>query len=146
MEFDKDPYEGIDVNLDSEAIEESRKPIPDKPTNFRVAVAERKVKDEAGKFPFIKLTIQPETGDEKVDRRKFFFNASFHPDMLWQMKEIRSACGLPIDVSARDLLKNQNSDQEFVGCRFSTVPKIKAHPNDPDRKVNEIVGPFRRPF
>lgn len=143
---ERDPYEGIDVNLDSEAIEESRKPIPDKPTNFRVSAAERAVKDEPGKFPYIKFTLQPKTGDEKIDRRKFFFNMSFHPDMLWQMKEFRSACGLDTNVSARDLLKDRNSDQQYVGCSLSTVPKIKSHQNDPDRKVNDIVGPFRRPF
>jgi len=140
-----DPYEGIDVNLDGEALEEARKPIPDVATNFRVTVADRKQKEDS-KFPYVALTIQPNSTDEKLARRKFFLNLSFHPEMLWQMKDFRKACGLDIHVDARALLKNRNSDQDYVGCGFSCVPKIKSHPNDPDRKINEINGPFRSAF
>lgn len=144
MVTERDPYEGINVDLDSDEIDEGQRPIPDVATNFVVRSAERKRK-EGSDFPYVALTVSPETGDPKKDRRKFFVNLSFHPDMLWQTKEFRRGCQMDLRVNARDLLKNPNSDQDYVGHRFSCVPTIKSHPSDPERKINELKN-FRQSF
>lgn len=141
----EDLYEGIDVNLDSEVLDENRQPLPDVATNFVVRSAERKRK-EGGKFPYVALVLSPDSQDPKVARRKLFLNLTFHPDMLWQMRDFRKACGMETSVSAKVLVNNPNSDQDYVGRRFSCVPKIVPSQKDPDRKVNEISGPFRSAF
>lgn len=140
-----DPYEGVDVNLDSEDIDAGRQPLPDVATNFVVRSAERKRAD-GGKFPYVALVLSPASDDPKLARRKAFLNMSFHPDMLWQMRDVRKAMGLDTAINVRKLLENPNSDQDYVGQRFSCVPKIKPSQNDPDRKINEISGPFRAAF
>jgi len=138
----EDPYEGVDVNLDSSELDANRQPLPDVSTNFVVRSAERKRKD-GSEWPYIALVVSPVSDDPKVSRRKLFLNLTFHPEMLWQMRDFRKSCGLALSVNAGQLLKNPNSDQEYVGCKFSCVPKIVKSFRNPDEKTNEISAPFR---
>lgn len=120
------------IDLDLTDVDTNREPIPSVLTTFIIAAAERLHKEGAD-WPYIKLTLSPQTGEPKVDRRKLFLNLSFHPGARWNMKLLHEAVKLPMKGFRV---------ADYLGRKFSCTPKIVASNRDPQQKVNEISPPY----
>lgn len=123
----------IDIDLEDPAIDEDRKPLPTGVgPPMRIKTAEMK-KKEGSQFPYIAVMMQPETGDPKIDRRKFFTNLTLHPDMRWQLRDFCRAIGAST---------SRPNYKEWVDKMVR--PTLGQEPSfrDPETLVNVVKSPF----
>jgi hypothetical protein len=121
----------IDINLDD--VDDGREPLPDGLGPIcRVLKAEKQHK-EGSEYPYISVTLQPDTGDAKLDKRQLFLNLSFHPKALWNMKLF---CKAVKGSTSRPNFK------EWVDKKLRPTLGIVPSFKDPEQKVNEVKPPY----
>jgi hypothetical protein len=118
----------IDISL--EDAPDGPTVLPDKMTKFRITSASKKQK-EGSAYPYCAIQAQPfDTGDPNLDKKKVFLNLSYHPEMIWMLKDLHKAAGIPLKGF---------DDNSYIGKEFGAIPKIKGTGAD---KQNEIKPPF----
>lgn len=130
----------VDVNLDD--VDDGRSPLPPGATGFRIAAAEAKKKSDAGSYPYIELTLNPQNAEQS--HRKAWLNLSFHPKALWNAK-LFCKDGVAYKWS-NPLGDVRKLAADWVGKTFGAtvtlVPDTRSA--DPDAKRNEIGPPYFR--
>jgi hypothetical protein len=142
----------IDMNLDD--VPDKFGIIPSQDTVFNIISATRTNADKDnpaclttpspnGKWPYIALKLNPISDNPDIANKELQLVLSFNPKALFNMKELRTAVGLPTNVNAKDLLNNIESDKDYVGKRFGCTPTIEPSKKDPNKKVNQLNTPYR---
>lgn len=145
-----DVFDEIDMNLDD--VPDKFGLIPVQDTSFRVLTATRKNKDgeqyltsvgNTGKWPYVEIICNPISSDPDIASKELMVVASFNPKALFNMKELRTAMGMPTNISAKALMLDVSTDEQYIGKTFGCTPQQVPSQKDPMKKVMRMDRPYR---
>jgi len=128
-----DTEDYVDINIDD--IADPGEVIPDGMYLVHIDTCEKKHK-AGSEYPYLEPRMHPLEGPNLKKRLKV--TLSFHPDAAWNMKEFVPAAGVDWPKGKGFYFK------DLVGKDIRVTVKVKPHPDDVNRKVNEVGPPYKK--